>query len=233
MSEFDGEEDQQIIKYTGNYGVVTEDSKYWDDLEELGEDTLLKLKIIKIKIYSRTYKGYTIICGLGFTFKNLSTGEILACKEHKGSEQFNDVKEFDIIGDEYLTDFHIRFEFEGEHISQIGFDTNKGNKILIGIKEGEDKTIESNGGDNIILGTNGCVNKKLDSIGIIYINKRELFKKRYFPLFMLNNLIKNDEKFKKEVENNYDKLSDEYKYLWKTANLPDAVFSEVIKFTII
>ena len=232
MSEFD-EEDQQIIKYTGNYGEVTEESEYWDDLEELGEETLINLKIIKIKIYTGTYKGYPIICGLGITFKNLSTGEILYCKEHKGSGQFNDVKEFNIKGNEYLTDFHIRFIYEGEYISQIGFDTNKGNKILIGIKEGEDKTIESNGGDNIILGTNGCVNKKLDSIGIIYINKRELFKKRYFPLFILNNLIKNDEKFKKEVENNYDKLSDEYKYLWKTVNLPDAVFSQVIKFTII
>ena len=47
---------------------------------------------------------------------------------------------------------------------------------------------------------------------------------------MLNNFIKNDEKFKKEIENNYDKLSDEYKYVWKTVNLPDAAFSQVIKF---
>ena len=47
---------------------------------------------------------------------------------------------------------------------------------------------------------------------------------------MLNYLTKNDEQFKKEGEKNYDKLSDEYKYLWKTVTLPDASFSQVIKF---
>ena len=47
---------------------------------------------------------------------------------------------------------------------------------------------------------------------------------------MLNCLTKNDEKFKKETEAHYNKLSNEYKYAWKTVNLPDALFSQVIKF---
>ena len=67
-------------------------------------------------------------------------------------------------------------------------------------------------------------------IGVLYINKKEFIKNRCFALFMLNYLAKNDEQFKKEGEKNYDKLSDEYKYLWKTVTLPDASFSQVIKF---
>ena len=231
MSELDEEdEEKSIIKYTGNYGGLTEESKHWDDLEELGKDTLLKLKIIKIKIYTGTIQDKKVIFGIGITFKNLFTGETLPCREHNGSQQFDDVKEFSIKGDEYLTDFHVRFTNEAEYITQIGFNTNKGNKILIGTEEGEDKTIESNGGENIIVGITGALNKKLDAIGVLYINKKEFIKKRCFALFMLNYLAKNDEQFKKEGEKNYDKLSDEYKYLWKTVTLPDASFSQVIKF---
>ena len=84
------------------------------------------------------------------------------------SQQFDDVKEFEIKGDEYLTDFHIRFTTEAEYISQIGFDTSKGNKILIWTEEGEDKTIKSNGGENIILGTVGNVDKKLDKESSVF-----------------------------------------------------------------
>ena len=229
MSEQDEEEEQELIKYTRNYGEITKDSKFWNDLEQFGEDKLLKLKIIKIKIYTGNYMSHKAIFGIGFTFKSLVTGETLPYKEYKGSQQFDDVVEFDIKKNEYLNGFHVAFAYEGQYISQVGFDTNKGNKILVGTG-GEDKTIEANGGDNIIIGTTGCVNIKLDAIGVLYINKREFFKKKFFPLFMLNNLTKNDEKFKKETEAHYNKLSNEYKYAWKTVNLPDALFSQVIKF---
>ena len=47
---------------------------------------------------------------------------------------------------------------------------------------------------------------------------------------MLNYLTKTDKQFKKEEEKNYDKLSNEYKYAWKTVTLPDASFSQVIIF---
>jgi serine/threonine protein kinase len=51
-SENNSEEDDfiEIIHYSGNFGGITSESKFWDDLEEIGEDILLKSKIIKIKI---------------------------------------------------------------------------------------------------------------------------------------------------------------------------------------
>ena len=60
--------------------------------------------------------------------------------------------------------------------------------------------------------------------------KSILLKNNSFPLFMLNYLTKTDDEFKIETEQYYPKLSDEYKYIWKTVNLPDAAFSQVIKY---
>ena len=230
MSEEEEQEDNEIIKYSSNYGGITQESKFWDDFEDMGEEELLKNKIVKVKIYTGKYQGKNAIMGVAFTFKNYFSGEIKPCNEHKGSEQFEDVKEMDIKGDEYLVDFNIRFTNEAEYISQVGFTTSKGNKLLVGTEEGEDKTIESNGGDNIIIGTFGCTEKKLDAMGVLYINKKGFLKKRCFALFMLNHLAKTDEDFKKESEKNYDKLGEEFKYIWKTVNLPDAAFSQVIKY---
>lgn len=230
MCEEEEEGQNEIVKYTGNYGGITQESKFWDDFEDMGEEELLKNKIVKVKIYTGKYQGKEVIMGVAFTFKNYFSGETKPSNEHKGSEQFEDVKEMDIKGDEYLVDFHIRFTNEAEYISQVGFTTNKGNKLLVGTEEGEDKTIESNGGDNIIIGTFGCTDKKLDAMGVLYINKKEFVKRRCFALFMLNHLAKTDENFKKESEKNYDKLAEEFKYIWKTVNLPDAAFSQIIKY---
>ena len=91
--------DDELIKYTGNYGGITQDSKLWDDLKEFGKNIILKLKIIKIKIYSGTYQGKKAIFGVEFTYRNLLSDETFL-KERKGTEQFEDIKEFDIKRDE-------------------------------------------------------------------------------------------------------------------------------------
>ena len=225
MSE-EGDYDDELIKHTFDCGEITHDSKNWDDLEEFGKNILLKLKIIKIKIYSGTYKGKKAIVGVEFTYRNLLSDETFL-KEHKGTEQFYDIKEFDIKKDEYLTDFHIRFPDDAEYISQLGFNANKGNKILVGTEEGEDKDTILNGKDNIIIGTRGFIDKKLDAFGVMYVNRKKYFIKRYFSLFMLHYLVKKDKKFKKETQ---DKIPEEFKYVWKTANLRDDLFFNIVKY---
>ena len=60
--------------------------------------------------------------------------------------------------------------------------------------------------------------------------KSILLKNNSFPLFMLNYLTKTDNEFKIETEQYYNQLSDEYKYIWKTVNLPDAAFSQIMKY---
>ena len=233
MSESGDEEENELVKYTGNYGGIDQESKFWDDYEEMGGEKgedLLKYKIVKIRIYTGKFGEKKAIVGVSFVYKNLFTGKIEPQKDHRGSIEHDDVKDFEIRTGEYLTDFHIRFTNEADYISQLGFGTSKGNNILVGTEEGEDKTIESNGGENFIVGTFGCINKKLDAMGCLYVAKNEYLKKKLYSFFMLRHLCKKDTKFKEKWDGKFKELPEDFKYLWKTMNLPDAPFSHVIKF---
>jgi len=227
MSE--NEEDNSLIKYSGNYGGITQDSKFWDDYEEYQEKKLLNMKIIKIRIYSGKFNNKDAIFGVGFTYKDLVNGKEIAV-EHKGSDDFVDVKELVLNQGEYLTDFHIRFTNEAEYISQLGYTTNKKNPILVGSEEGEDKTIQSNGGDNIILGTFGCVNKKLDATGVLFINKKEYFKKLLNGIFILRHYVKQDPKFKEEWDKKQKDLPKDFQFMWRAVNLPEGPLFQIIKY---
>ena len=230
MSEENYVLQKKVIKYTGNYGGITNESKFWDDLEDLGYETLMKHKITKIKIYSGSYQGKQVILGISYEFKNLFTGKVMTSEIHKSSQDFEDFKEYEIKNNEFLTDFHIRFPHECDYITQLGFTTSKGSKIFLGTEEGENKIILSNGGQNIIIGTFGCLNKKLDAMGCLYISKKEYARRRIFYLFMLRYIIKKDNKFKEQWDNKLNELPEEFKYIWKTINLPDTAFSQIITF---
>ena len=175
MSDIEGE-DNNLIKYTPNFGEITQDSKCWDDFRDFGEKQLSKMKIIKIKVFTGIYKERNAILGISFTYRNSVTGDIKEI-DHKGSLEFIDVKEFVIAEDEYLTDFHIRLHDGNEYITQIGYSTNK-SQFLVPEKsdDGENKYIDSNGGNNIIIGTFGCINEKLDATGVLFIPKEEYLK---------------------------------------------------------
>jgi len=222
-------ENESVIKYSGIYGEITTESKCWDDFEDIGEKQMLNLKITKIKIYSGKFNNKDVIFGVGFTYRNPLNGEEKVV-EHKGSDEFLDIKELIIKPDEYLTDFHIRFSNGAEYISQLGFATNKQNSLIVGPEEGEDKIIKSNGGENIIVGTFGRANKKLDATGVLFINKKDYFKRRLVGILFLRNLIKKDTKFKEEWNKKQESLPLEFKYIWRVANLPETLLSQIFKF---
>ena len=221
---------KELIQFDGQYGGIFEDSKYFDDYEDMGKEELLNYKIINVKIYSGMIENKKAIFGFSLTFRNIITGEIKSPKVHLGTDKYLDLKELAISGNEYLTDFHIRFNDNCQYISQLGFSTNLKRQILEGSEEGQDKVIAKNGGDYIIIGTIGYINKKLDSIGCITVSKKEFLKKDLFRFFVLRYKIKKDEKFKKEWDENYKELPNDFKYLWRAINLPDAAFMEIIKF---
>ncbi len=223
-------ENESVIQYSGIYGGINSESKVWDDFEDIGEKQLLDLKIIKIRIYTGKFNEKDAIFGVGFTFKNLFNGEEKDI-EHRGSEDFIDTKEFVIKQGEYITDFHIRFTNDFKYISQLGYSTNKQNSILVGSEEGEDKIITSNGGENIIVGSFGHVNKKLDATGVLFINKKDNFKRLLSGiLFILRYYSKKNPKFKKEWDNKQKELPIEYQCIWRAANLPEAPLFQIIKF---
>ena len=220
---------ESVIKYSGIYGGITYESKPWDDFEVIGEKQMLNLKITKIKIYSGKFNDKDAIFGVGFTYRSTLNGEEKVV-EHRGSDDFIDFKELVIKKDEFLTDFHIRFSSNAEYISQLGFATNKNNSLLVGTEEGEDKIIGLNGGDNIIVGTFGRLNKKLDATGVLLISKKDYYKRLFIGILYLRNLIKKDKKFKEEWDKKQEELPLEFKYMWRVVNLPETLLPQILKF---
>jgi hypothetical protein len=211
------------------FGFLTLESKYWDDLEEIGEDILLKSKIIKIKIFLGKFNEKICINGIACTYKNLFTGAITTYK-HRGSDEYINFKELIIKNDEYLKDFHISCNNNAGYISQLGYTTNKNNKILVGSDEGEDIIIESNEGNNIIIGIFGRLNIRLDGIGVFYVSKKDYFRLYFSGYFFLRCLYQKDLTFKEKWNKKNKELPIAYQYLWNVIKLDDKLFDCIIKY---
>ena len=226
------DEDYSIIKDTTLYGEVNMQSLFWNDIEDFGEKVLLKMKIIKIRVYTGLYKEKNAIIGINITFKNVTTGEIKETITHRGSNDFIDMKEFVIGNGEYLTDFHIRFPFgDLDYVSQLGYSTKKRHFFVPeNAEDGDDIHTPLNQGNNIIVGTFGCFNEKLDSIGCLYASKADYTISILFRFLMLRYKIKIDAKFKEEWEKNYKSLPIEYQYIWRFINLSEEYLKNIIKY---
>ena len=212
--------------YGGKYGWVYQDTKTFDDMQNIFKDKYLQQKIIKLKIWSGKKDGSDVIYGIQAFYKNINTGKLTITDEYKG-DGFQTVEEFNIKSNEYLNKFYVRFDTE---ITRVGFETNKGNKFIVGDGKGEDKYIKINDGNNIIITIYGCYNKYLEAIGVGYVERNWYLKKMCFGYFELRFKFKKDENFKNEWLKKYDNLNLFEKALLKTCILPDAAFTQIIRF---
>ena len=212
--------------YGGKYGWVYQDSKSFDDMQNIFKEKYLQQKIIKLKIWSGKKDGSDVIYGIQAFYKNINTGKLTITDEYKG-DGFQTVEEFNIKSNEYLNKFYVRFDTE---ITRVGFETNKGNKFIVGDGKGEDKYIKFNDGNNIIITIYGCYNKYLEAIGVGYVERNWYLKKMCFGYFELRFKFKKDENFKNEWLKKYDNLNLFEKALLKTCILPDAAFTQIIRF---
>ena len=240
----------QNIYYGNLYGAISSESKFWKDTEDLSQD-ITNYKITNIKIFFNSGKAdiYSddeldlieekedeekkskiieekYIVGINMTYKNLYTGETKIL-ERKGTDQISGMKELALKGGEYLKYFNMNFKNDLNRISQINFRTNKNNEITVGIKDGQDKIVEENNKDIIIVGLFGHYLKRISALGCIYADKNFFIKKYLFGFFLLRKLMK-DKEFKEKWDKNVNNLDIEFQYLWKTVNLPDAVFSKIV-----
>ena len=232
MSETDDDsENNSDIKQTVCYGIIPYKCKFWDDSKDIGEDILMKSKLIKIKIFSGEYKEHKTILGIEVTYRHLFTNKIKNIR-HIIKSDYIDVKEIETKQGEFITDFHIRFDNNCDFLYKLGFGTNLKNQISIGYEEGENKKIETNGGQNFIIGTYGCFNERLTAIGFYYMKKTDFFKNMSYSYLMLRYLIKKDETFKEKWNKDYKQLPIEYQYIWKTIILPDSLLYSIFKYII-
>jgi hypothetical protein len=226
-----------FVQYSESYGRIDGNSKLFDDSKELGgtEDSFLNYLIKNIKIYTGKKSKKEIIIGIQMTYQNIKTKEIkelpltINNKKHLINEDFKIVE---VLPGEYLTNFYIRYTNEAEYIYQLGFETNKKRKIMIGTENGEDKKIRTNNKGNIILGTFGYFSQRLDSFGILYVNLKDYLTKFYIGYFELKLKLKKDEIFRKENEKKFQSFSESDQFILKACTLPDGAFFEIIKFCI-
>ena len=228
--------ESKLVKYGGNYGSFDLNSIYFDDSQNLGgtESAFLQYMIKKIKIFTRNKDNNEYIIGIQLSYLNLITKEIKDLPIRKGSEDYNneDIKTFELNPGEYLINYYIRLSNDLELINELGFETNKKRIILVGREKGEEKNINSNGGNNIIVGTFGHYNKKLESLGIQYVNLDDYTRKFYRAYFELKFKIKKHEKYKQKLDAKYTSLKESDKYLFKACLLPDGAFSIIMKYCI-
>jgi hypothetical protein len=233
----------KLIKNSSLYGKIElESSKLFDDSKDLGgtEEALFQNIIKKIKIYKKSANNKKYIDAIQLTYRNIETNEIkeLDIRTKNSAYSVEDTEEFELKQGEFFTNFNISFPLGINHIYQIGFETNKKRKVLIGSELSKkiaavNNIINNNGNEkfyNIILGTFGYYNKQLDSLGLYYVGLKEYLKKFYYGYFEMKRILKKDEKFRKKLEKNYDNFNQEEKFLFKTCLLPDKAFNEIIKF---
>ena len=218
--------EDEIFHYGGKFGWVYQNSKHFNDKDFLG-DNYLYYKIQKIKIWSGKKDSKDIINGIQVWYKNILDGKLVTPGEFKGDEGNDNVVEFEVKPNEYLTDFHIRIDTE---VTQVGFETNKHNNILVGGTQGEDKIITSNGGDNIIVFLYGEYDNLLQALGVGYVNKKDYMKTLFIGFFQLRHKLKKDEAFKKKCAEIESTLAESDKVLLRTCLLPDDAFKKIMKF---
>lgn len=221
---------EQIYKFYPKFGWVYADSSTsFNDKEFLQH--FLNYKLQKIKIWYGNKGDKTVIGGIQTFYKNKFTGEIKTSGENKGTEGIENVDELEINSNEFIIKQFIRFDTE---IVQLGYETNKGNKILVGTDSvGEDMTnalSDINDGNHIIVTIHGNYRNCLEGIGCGFINKKEYILSLYIGYFQLRYKIKKNEEFKKQYDELYHKLDNSNKALLKTVTLPDTIFNCIMGF---
>ena len=221
---------EQIFRFYPKFGwVYADSSKSFNDKDFLQH--FLNYKLQKIKIWYGNKGDKTVIGGIQTFYKNKITGEIKTSGENKGTEGIENVDELEINSNEFIIKQFIRYDTE---IVQLGYETNKGNKILVGTDSvGEDMTnslSDLNDGNHIIVTIHGNYRNCLEGIGCGFISKKEYILSLYIGYFQLRFKIKKNEEFKKQYDKLYDKLDISNKALLKTVTLPDTIFNCIMGF---
>jgi hypothetical protein len=220
---------EKLFHYYPKFGWIYQDSKIFDDKKFLNEYIHFRLK--KIKIWYGNKGEKVIIGGIQTFYKNLVTGEFITSGENKGTEGIENVDEMEIDSNEFVIKQTIRFDTE---IVQLGYETNKGKKILVGCDTvGEDMTSvlsDINNGENIIVTIHGNYRNCLEGIGCGYIIKKDYIMDLYIGYFQLRFKIKKNEEFKKQCQNLESTLIESDKALLKTAFVPDGVFQCIMGY---
>lgn len=215
-----------IFIRTGKYGCLYQDAKEFDDIDLIGDNYLYYI-ITKIKVWSGRKNGNTVIIGIQIFYMNIINGKILTTV-YKGDRQEEKCHEIVLDENEYISDFSCKVDKE---VTGIGFVTNKGRKFKVGGGQVENKeTLVTSHGPAIILSFFGSYRSELESIGVVYMTRRNYSSALFVGYFELKFLLKKNELFKRSTlkKANSFKYSDQV--LLKVCQLPNASFNQILRF---
>lgn len=216
-----------IFRRTGLYGCLYFDANNFDDIDLIGENYLYYI-IRKIKVWSGTKNGNTVIIGIQCFFMNIINRKILITGRNKGDHQEEKCNEFILDKKEYISDFSCKVDKE---ITNVSFVTNKGRKFKVGGEQGENKeTLVTSHGPAIILSMFGSYRSELEAIGVVYMTRRDYSSALFVGYFELKYLLKKNEFFKLKTlqKANSFKYSDQV--LLKVCMLPNSSFNQILRF---
>ena len=230
------------IEKTILFGYIEKDNSSQKNLvcslELFGKKSLSSTTIKSIKLWFGSppfKKDIKSLLGIQVKYINYITGEKKETDYQGASIDGVDdveVKEIELKGGEYLSQFNILFK---EYITYIKIGSKKNFKEL-GVFENEKQLSqleEINSGNNVILNIKGLKSKNgIRCLGIDYIPYEYFFLIRSQDLFRLRLKLKNDKKFKQKFsnKNEYNKLSDEMKLILNVCLLARTPFATLIKY---
>ena len=225
------------LKSTCLYGVVklnSSEKKRFEDEKLFPQNMQYAILLKRIKIYfGNNIKNKKALLGFEASYINYMNGQKLD-REYVGGEKTGEnieVKELIVENNDYLKDFEFQFD---DSIFYINIKTSKGKNLEFGEKP--DKTIKilNYEGDNMIQFFWGDYDKEgINTIGFRYIPWKYFIFGTIFPVLYLRYKLSNDDELKNKYKDNYkDLLKNNISmiYLYRACLLPDAIFSNIIKY---
>lgn len=223
------EEKVEIFSHTAKFGYILPNTTHFNDFEKLKEQgNPYNFRVTKVKIFTEERDNKKIIKGIQFVYKNLVNGKEYTPGPHIQDQNTEGFEEIKLGPNEYLTDFHVRWD---KYITEVGFDTNKNQKKLIGEKDGNDMIINLAEKKVMVLAPFGSFQKELESLGVFHMNLVDYYKKMTIGYFELKKLIKKKEKWEEKQKNLT--LDEHSQLLVRVCNLPDGPFNSIIKYCLI
>ena len=231
---------KEIIKTTNVLGIIHPVKKEFSDFDLYENDySYPSIFLKKIKIWTgkpAKTKPKFPVCLLGFQFwyVNFFTGEKKDSDYHGcelTSEDIN-TQELEVQDNDYFNKINIGYD--SYLINHFKIITKKGKFIEFGkIEEENEKIIDLNADDNMVVFFSGTYNKwGIRSLKIRYISRKDYVFYRIYEFLLLRTALKNDEN-KKDFfleKENYDKLSNSMKCIFKACLFPDTIFSAILKY---
>jgi hypothetical protein len=227
---------KNLLQETNLYGIIPKNNTKFNDKDLYAFDNFLpSVMLKKIQIWFGIPKGDMPVCLLGMKcwYINNSTGEKKESEFH-GCQIKSDnceTKELEVKEQDYFTKINLGISY---YIIHFKITTKKGDFIEFGeIKEEYEKKLELNPNDNIISSFFGYASKYgVRSLGINYLSRMNFV---FFPIidiFRLRYAFKKYPKLQEKyaIEENYNQLDIEMKYVYRVCLLPPTILSYIIKY---